>query len=311
MTTTWWNTLKSGLQRSSANIGSKFKSIFTNRKIDFQTLDELEELLIQSDMGVEVAAALRKDLSTAQLEEKDNQSLILQYLAGRIEDILKPVEVPLTLMPDQLNVILMVGVNGSGKTTTIGKLAQQWTQQGLKVSVAACDTFRAAASEQLEIWAKRTGVDIYSGQDNQDPSSVAFEAVQTARQAKKDVLIIDTAGRLQNKDHLMQELSKMSRVIKKIIPDAPHHNILILDATTGQNALSQIEAFTKAYPLSGLIITKLDGTAKGGIVVKIAQHYKLAIHAIGVGETLTDLQPFNANLFARALLGVEPNDKHI
>jgi fused signal recognition particle receptor len=301
--TTWWSRLTSGLKRSSAQVGTKLRSLFVNRRIDADLLDEIEELLIQSDMGVSTAAQMRGHLEALKLPPSTTADEVLEHLAEFMALRLQTVEHPFTFTTG-LNVVLMVGVNGSGKTTTISKLARQWMDKGLKVELAACDTFRAAATEQLAVWADRLGVPLYQTQTGHDASGLAYDAVQEAQKSGADVLIIDTAGRLQNKEHLMKELEKIQRVIKKVIPEAPHHALLILDATTGQNALAQVKAFQEQVNVTGLIITKLDGTAKGGVLVALADTYNIPIYALGVGESFDDLQPFSAKHFARALVGL-------
>lgn len=303
MTSTWWNRLKSGLKRSSTEVGEQLKAALFHRKVDAQTLDDIEDILIQADMGVETAAQIRSHLNSLKLSPATAGEDVMEHLQQYIENKLEPVTKTLELHKNKLQIVLMVGVNGAGKTTTIGKLAWQWAKAGYTVELAACDTFRAAATEQLKIWADRVGVPVYTANQGSDPSALVFDAIKKAQENKVDVLVVDTAGRLQNKAHLMDELQKILRVIKKIIPDAPHHTILILDATTGQNAISQTEIFSKSCSLTGLIVTKLDGTAKGGMVVALADRFALPIYAIGVGESVDDLQPFTAKQFATALLG--------
>ena len=305
MTTTWWQRLKTGLKRSTNQVGSKIRDVFINRKLDAALLDEIEDILIQADMGVATAAMLRAHLSDQKLSPDTTSDEVLAILAQHIETKLEPVAKSMTFSKTSLNVVLMIGVNGSGKTTTISKLAKQWKDQGYVVELAACDTFRAAAIEQLQVWADRLNVKLYTSQQGHDASGLAFESIQKASKSGANILMIDTAGRLHNKDHLMDELTKIQRVLKKIIPDAPHHVILVLDATTGQNAIQQVDVFQKAANVTGLIITKLDGTAKGGIVVGLADKYGLPIYGLGVGESFDDLQPFSAKQFAYALVGLE------
>lgn len=305
MTTTWWQRLKSGLKKSTNQVGSKIRDIFVNRKLDSALLDEIEEILIQADMGVSTAAILRAHLSDQKLSPDTTSEEVLTLLADHIETKLTPIAKEMALPKETLNVILMIGVNGSGKTTTISKLTKQWKDNGYKVELAACDTFRAAAIEQLQVWADRLSVPLYTSKQGHDASGLAFESIQKASKSGANILMIDTAGRLHNKDHLMDELSKIQRVLKKVIPNAPHHVILVLDATTGQNAIQQVDVFQKAANVTGLIITKLDGTAKGGIVVGLADKYALPIYGLGVGESFEDLQPFSAKQFARALVGLE------
>jgi fused signal recognition particle receptor len=302
----WWSRLKKGLKRSSDRLGDGIKTIFVSRKLYQATLDELEELLITSDLGVEAAARLTADLGKQRLDQDITIEEVKAFLASSIEGILDPVVHPL-LLDSALkpHIVLVVGVNGSGKTTTMGKLAKQWKDQGLSVMMAAGDTFRAAAVEQLQIWGQRLGVPVISGAPGADAAGLAYDALIQAQKAGADVLLIDTAGRLQNKAHLMEELKKIQRVIGKIDEKAPHSTLLILDGTTGQNAHSQVQNFKEIIGITGLIITKLDGTARGGVVVSLAQKFGLPIHAIGVGETADDLRPFTSRDFARNLLGLE------
>ncbi|MDP3371933.1 MAG: signal recognition particle-docking protein FtsY [Candidatus Paracaedibacteraceae bacterium] len=305
MTTTWWQRLKAGLKSSTNQVGSKIRNVFVNRKLDASLLDEIEDILIQADMGVSTSSMLRKHLASLKLSPETSSEEVLMLLADKIEERLTPVAHEMTFLKGALNVVLMVGVNGSGKTTTISKLAKQWKNLGYSVELAACDTFRAAAIEQLVIWAERLFIPIYTSKQGHDSSGLAFEAVQKASKSGADILLIDTAGRLHNKQHLMDELAKIQRVIKKVIPKAPHHVILVLDATTGQNAVQQVDIFQKSAQITGLIITKLDGTAKGGVVVGLADKFNLPIYGIGVGESFDDLQPFSAKQFAHALVGLE------
>ena len=302
----WWSRLKKGLKRSSDRLGDGLKTIFVARKLDQSTLDELEELLITSDLGVEAASRLTTDLGKQRLNQDISLEEIKVFLANAIEHILTPMAQPL-LLNDSLkpHVILVVGVNGSGKTTTMGKLAKQWKDQGLSVMMAAGDTFRAAAVEQLQVWGQRIDVPVVSGAPGADAAGLAYDALLQSKQAGADVLLIDTAGRLQNKAHLMEELKKIQRVLGKIDESAPHSTLLILDGTTGQNAHSQVQNFKEIIGLTGLIITKLDGTARGGVVVSLAEKFGLPIHAIGVGESADDLRPFSSRDFARNLLGLE------
>lgn len=297
----WLNRLTKGLSKTSAALGSGITQIFSHKKPDAVSLDELEDLLIMADLGVDLAGQLRQEIAAQKFTKDNHAEQIRQHLTARIAGILQPYSQPLVL-DHKPQVILVCGVNGNGKTTTIGKLAHKWRQAGKSVMLAACDTFRAAAVEQLHIWAERTHSQFSSGAANSDPASVAYTAFERAKQQNIDVLLIDTAGRLQNKTNLMEELAKIIRVLKKIDPDAPHNIVLVLDATTGQNALSQTEIFSKIVGLSGLIVTKLDGSAKAGVVVALANRYKLPIHCIGVGEQTEDLQPFNAQEFADALI---------
>lgn len=302
----WLARLKSGLSRSKAVITGGITNIFTKRKLNDATLEELEELLITSDLGVaasmRVCASLAKNRFDKEIAPEEVQAELATEIARILEPVAKPLNMAKTL---NLRVILMVGVNGSGKTTTIGKLALKFKTAGQSVVLAAGDTFRAAAIEQLQVWGERTNTPVVTAKVGSDPAGLAFDALDRALRDKADVLIIDTAGRLQNKTGLMEELAKIVRVIKKRLPDAPHDTVLVLDATTGQNALSQVEIFQQVAQVSGIIMTKLDGTARGGVLVACAEKFGLPIHAIGVGESVDDLQPFEAVSFARALVGLE------
>jgi fused signal recognition particle receptor len=301
----WFDRLRRGLSKTSTQLTQGIVSVFTKRKLDAATLDELEDLLIQADLGMDTAARIIKSLSDSRYNKEISPEEVSAVLAGEVERVLAPVAVPLTLDPARRpHVILMVGVNGSGKTTTIGKLARIFTGQGKRVMLAAGDTFRAAAIEQLKIWGERTGSPVVSGQQGADAAGLAFDAIKRAREEEREILIIDTAGRLQNKAHLMAELEKIIRVLRKFDASAPHSVLLTLDATTGQNALSQVEVFRKTAGVTGIIMTKLDGTARGGILVAIAAKYGLPVHAIGVGEAVEDLQPFEPGDFARAIAGM-------
>ena len=302
----WFQRLRAGLSRSSAALRNNISAIVTRRKLDQATLDELEEALIGADLGVETAGALVKELGRDRYGREVTDVEIKEALAGLIAKELEPYAEPLAHREwARPQVVLVCGVNGTGKTTTIGKLASQARAGGLKVVLAACDTFRAAAVEQLQIWGQRNGVPVIRGKEGQDPAGLAFDALQQARSQGADLLLIDTAGRLQNKQALMDELSKIIRVVKKLDPKAPHDVVLVLDATTGQNAHNQVDVFKQMVDLSGLIVTKLDGTAKGGVVVALARRFRLPVHAVGVGEGIDDLRPFEAKAFARALLGLE------
>ena len=275
----------------------------TARVLDDAMLESLEELLIQSDMGVETALKVAAALAEGRFGKKLGALEIKSLLAAEVAKILAPVARPMPIYQKRPQVVLVVGVNGSGKTTTIGKLASQFKAAGKSVVIAAGDTFRAAAVEQLQVWGDRAGVPVMTAPEGSDPASLAYEAFQHARTDGADLLMIDTAGRLQNRADLMEELAKIVRVLRKIDPDAPHNTLLVLDATTGQNALNQVKEFTRIADVSGLIMTKLDGTAKGGVLVALADQVGLPIHAIGVGEKIEDLAPFDANDFARALTG--------
>lgn len=302
----WLAKLGLGLKKSSQKISGGISDIFTKKRIDAETLAELEDLLISADMGVKasakIAAAFGKKRFDKELDEKD----IRRELAAEIEKILEAWEKPLAIDAEKKPfVILMVGVNGAGKTTTIGKLASKLSAQGKKVSMIAGDTFRAAAVEQLQVWGRRCGVRVFAKETGADAASVVYEGLQEAVKCGDDVVFIDTAGRLQNKAGLMEELKKVVRVIKKILPEAPHATLLTIDATTGQNALAQVQAFKEIIEVSGLIVTKLDGSAKGGILTAISEECGTPVHFIGVGEGIEDLDEFNAADYARNLLDVE------
>ncbi len=273
------------------------------RVLDDAMLEELEELLITADLGVDTALKVSARLAEGRFGRAVAVDEIKQALAGELARILEPVARPLPLYPKRPQVVLVVGVNGSGKTTTIGKLASQLRGAGKSVVIAACDTFRAAAVEQLQIWGDRAGVPVLTAPQGSDPASLAFDAMARAERDGADILLVDTAGRLQNRADLMEELAKIVRVIRKKDPEAPHNTVLVLDATTGQNALSQVEIFRKIADVSGLVMTKLDGTAKGGVLVALADRFGLPIHAIGVGEAIDDLAPFDPDEFAAALTG--------
>ena len=301
----WFSRLKEGLSKSSKTITGSITAIFTKRKLDRETLQELEDTLIQADLGITVAERIIKAVSQGRYDKEVDPEEVKQILADEVAKVLKPVEVPFNFGTEKPFVILVVGVNGSGKTTTIGKLGSIAAAEGFKVMFAACDTFRAAAIEQLTVWGNRIGATTMSRPTGADSAGLAFDALKQAREDGTDILFIDTAGRLQNKAYLMDELDKVVRVIKKQDEAAPHAVLLVLDATTGQNALAQADVFTKVAGVTGLIMTKLDGTARGGILVAIAEKFKLPIHAIGVGESIDDLQPFDAQGFARAIAGFE------
>ena len=300
----WLSRLTQGLSKSSKSITTSITSIFTKRKLDATTLEELEDVLIQADLGIAVSERIIKAVSAGRYDKEIEPEEVKRILAQEVAKVLKPVEVPFNFGSEKPFVVLVVGVNGAGKTTTIGKLGAIATGEGFKVMFAACDTFRAAAIEQLTIWGERVGAKTLARPTGSDSSGLAYDAMQTAREDGTDILFIDTAGRLQNKAYLMDELDKIVRVVKKQDETAPHAVLLILDATTGQNAISQAEIFTKVAGVTGLIMTKLDGTARGGILVAIAEKFALPIHAIGVGETIDDLQPFDADAFARAISGI-------
>ena len=302
----WFQKLKTGLFKSSDKITQDVKKIFVNKKLDVQTLNDLEELLIMADLGPASAEKLTAELANEKFDKNIKPDEVRVFLAKKIEETLVEIARPVELDNNQKpNVILVVGVNGTGKTTTIGKLAHQYSGQGKKIIIAACDTFRAAAVEQLEIWAQRANAGFLKGNEGTDPASLAFDALQKAKAENSDILFIDTAGRVQNKTELMEELAKIIRVIRKIDPTSPHHCLLTLDATTGQNALSQVEIFKQVAEISGLIITKLDGSAKGGVLLSLAEKFNLPVHAIGVGEKIEDLQSFEASDFAKSLMGLD------
>jgi len=302
----WLKRLAAGLKRSSSKLGEGIAGIFTKRKLDTATLAELEELLIASDLGPATAKSLTQKIAKDRFDKDIAENEIREALATEIAAILQPVAKPLAPNPaNRPHVVLVVGVNGSGKTTTIGKLSKLLRGEGKKVMLVAGDTFRAAAVEQLKIWGERTGSPVVTGAPNADAAGLAFGALEQARRDNVDVLLIDTAGRLHNKSDLMAELQKMIRVLRKLEPAAPHDVVLVLDAGIGQNALQQIEAFKEMVSITGLVLTKLDGTARGGVLVALAERFKLPVHAIGVGETADDLRPFSADGFARALLGLE------
>jgi fused signal recognition particle receptor len=275
------------------------------RELDDAMLEQLEELLIAADMGVDTAMRVTANIAEGRMGRKLSSLEIREILAAEIARIMEPVARPLPLYAKKPQVVLVVGVNGSGKTTTIGKLASQFRAAGKKVVIAAGDTFRAAAVEQLQVWGSRAGVPVLTAPEGSDPASLAFDAMTKAEAEGADLLLIDTAGRLQNRQDLMEELAKIVRVIRKKDPDAPHNTLLVLDATTGQNALSQVEIFRKLADVSGLVMTKLDGTAKGGVLVALADRFGLPIHAVGLGEQIDDLAPFDPDDFARALTGLD------
>ncbi len=284
-------------------LGRKEPVKVVRRTLDDAMLESLEELLISADMGVETALRVTANIAEGRFGKKLSVAEIKDLLAKEIARIMEPVAKPMPLYKQKPQVVLVVGVNGSGKTTTIGKLASQFKAAGKSVVIAAGDTFRAAAVEQLQVWGDRAGVPVLTAPEGSDPASLAFEAMEKAERDGADLLMIDTAGRLQNRQDLMEELAKIVRVIRKKDPEAPHNTLLVLDATTGQNALSQVEIFQKIADVSGLVMTKLDGTAKGGVLVALADRFGLPIHAIGVGEQIDDLQPFDPEEFALALTG--------
>ena len=303
MRTSWFKSLKAGLSKTSARFSSSVRSLLGRSNVSSETMEQLEDLLLTSDIGVAATASLLESVKRAKPSE--DPDFALRALAAGISQILTPCATELQLTAAGPTVILMCGVNGNGKTTTIAKLAHLYQTQGKRVMLAACDTFRAAASEQLAIWAGRIKVTCVQGAEREDPASVAFRALSQAIEQQVDVLLIDTAGRLHTQHNLMAELGKITGVLKKLVPAAPHHCILVIDATTGQNAFRQVAAFQKEAGISGLIISKLDGSARGGVVVGLAKEFALPIHFIGLGESLADLQPFVANDFTELLLGLE------
>jgi fused signal recognition particle receptor len=303
---TWLQRLTTGLSRSSNALSEGIAAILTKRKLDAAALDDLEDTLIRADLGSATAAAVVAALRSSRYDREITDAEIKEVLAAEIVKALAPVALPLSVDPDRKpHVILVVGVNGTGKTTTIGKLAAKLRGDGKSVVLAAGDTFRAAAIEQLKIWGGRVGAKVIAREQGADAAGIAFDAVTAARAEGVDVLLIDTAGRLQNRTELMEELEKIIRVMKKVDATAPHAVLLVLDATVGQNAISQVEAFGKSANVTGLVMTKLDGTARGGILVAIAEKFKMPVHFIGVGEGVDDLQPFTARDFARAMAGIE------
>ena len=302
----WFARLKSGLSRSTASLGEGITSILSRGKLDQETLDALEDHLIAADLGIATAAAVTGKLAAERFDKSISDAEVRSALAEHIVAILEPVARPLAIDPaHKPHVILVAGVNGTGKTTTIGKLANQLHAQGHSIVLAAADTFRAAAIDQLKIWGERAGVDVVAGEVGGDAAGLAFAALEKAQAEGADLLMVDTAGRLQNKADLMDELVKVVRVLRKLDPSAPHDSLLVLDATTGQNAISQVATFKDQCGISGLIMTKLDGTARGGVLIAIAEQFELPIHAIGIGEKITDLRRFDARAFAEALTGVE------
>jgi fused signal recognition particle receptor len=301
----WRDRLFGGFRRTSDKLGDNIAGLFTKAALDEQTLDEIEEALIVTDLGPAMAARIRERLAEGRYNRTLTEEYLREILAEEIEAVLKPVAKPLEIDAfPRPHVILVIGVNGSGKTTTIAKLAHLLQEQDYSVMLAAGDTFRAAAIGQLQVWADRVGVPLISGKEGGDAAGVVFEAVKQATTVGTDVLIVDTAGRLQNKRELLDELAKIRRVLGRLNPEAPHDVVLVLDATTGQNALNQIEIFGDVAQVTGLVMTKLDGTARGGMLVAAAERFGLPIHAIGVGETIDDLRPFDPAELARAIAGV-------
>ena len=301
----WLQRLRDGLAKSSRRLSTGIAEVFTRRRLDDQALEALEDVLVTADLGVATAARLTAALAQDRFDKEVDGDEVRAALAAHIAEILAPAARPLAIAPaHRPHVILFVGVNGSGKTTTIGKFAQKFHDEGRRVMLAAGDTFRAAAVEQLQVWGDRVGVPVIAGAPGADAAAVAYQALAAAREAAVDVLLIDTAGRLQNKRELMDELAKINRVIAKQDPAAPHDRVLVLDGTVGQNAHAQVAAFQDATEVSGLIVTKLDGSARGGVVVALTEKFGLPVHAVGVGEGVEDLQPFDARDFARNLMGL-------
>ena len=302
----WLSRLRAGLSRTSSRLSDGIGGIFSGRKLDDAALEELEDLLITSDLGVETATRLSAELARTRFDKEVSADEIRGALADEVTRILAPVAKPLTAnSAHRPHIILVTGVNGSGKTTTIGKLAKRLKEDGKSVMLAAGDTFRAAAIEQLKIWGERAGCPVVATSQGADAASLAFEAIDRARAENMDVLIIDTAGRLQNREDLMQQLQKVVRVISKQDETAPHDTLLVLDAATGQNAHSQVQTFQSMCNVTGLVVTKLDGSARGGVLVALAEKFGLPVHAIGVGEGEDDLRPFEADAFARSLVGMD------
>ena len=307
----WFRKLTDGLKKSSSKMTSSLTGLFTSKKIDASSLEELEDALIASDIGPRTAMAIAQDLSKIKFDGEPDADKWRAALAGLLRDKLTPMEKPLITSSDNKpHVILLVGVNGSGKTTTCGKLARKFQDDGKSVMLAAGDTFRAAATEQLQGWGLRTDTPVITGEAGGDAAALAYRAMEQAHENGTDILIIDTAGRLQNRSELMDELAKIHRVIGKFDETAPHDSIIVLDGTVGQNAIAQTKAFQQAAALTGMIITKLDGSAKGGIVIALGDDFGLPLHMVGVGEGADDLQAFNATEYAAALVGILPEEAH-
>jgi len=302
----WMARLKDGLSRSSNKLTGGITDLFTKRKLDNEALEELEEILITGDLGVETAMRICEQIAKTRFGKEVSPEEIREAVAEQIAPILEPVAKPLEVNSENKpHIILVCGVNGSGKTTTIGKMTKQFQEQGKSVMLAAGDTFRAAAVEQLKVWGERNNCPVIARDTGADAAGLAYDAIEQAKSAGSDILIIDTAGRLQNKSDLMAELEKVIRVIRKLDEGAPHDCLLVLDATVGQNAHSQVDVFKKMVNVTGLVVTKLDGTAKGGVLVALADKFNLPVHAIGVGEGIDDLKPFEARAYARNLMGLE------
>ncbi len=303
---TWFERLRKGLSRTSGGLGDSITSLFTKKKLNTQMLDDLEDILIQADLGLSVSTRITQVIAKGRYDKEIEPEEIKNILSTEIEKALFPVAKPLIIEKmDRPFVIMMVGVNGSGKTTTIGKLSAKFQRDGLSVMFAAGDTFRAAAVEQLKAWGQRTQAAVMAREEGADAAGLVFDAMRGAQISKTDILLVDTAGRLQNRSELMNELEKVIRVMKKVDATAPHAVLLVLDATVGQNALSQVEIFSKMAGVTGLVMTKLDGTARGGILVAVAEKFKLPIHFIGIGEAVDDLEPFHPREFADAIAGLD------
>jgi fused signal recognition particle receptor len=302
--TSWWKRLSGGLKRTSSSLGGAIGGLVTKRKLDAETVEELEHELIRADLGPEFAGRIASAFAEGRFDKAIAPDDVKALLAGEIEKVLSPVAKPLEVTGKPF-IVLVAGVNGSGKTTTIGKLAAKFRAEGKSVMLVAGDTFRAAAIDQLKIWGESTGASVMAREPGADAAGLAFDALGAAKTQGVDIVLVDTAGRLQNRAELMSELEKMVRVMRKVEPSAPHAVLLVLEATVGQNALSQVDIFGKIAGVTGLVMTKLDGTARGGILVAIAARFGLPVHFIGVGEGVDDLQPFTARDFARAIVGLE------
>ncbi len=300
----WWKRLSGGLKRTSGSLGGAIGALVTNRRLDPETLDALEDELVRADFGEDLAVRIVNEFGEGRYPQGLTPDEVKAVLAAEIEKVLSPVAKPLEVTARPF-VVLVAGVNGSGKTTTIGKLAAKFRNEGKSVMLVAGDTFRAAAIDQLKIWGERTGAKVIAREPGADPAGLAFDALTAAKTEGVDIVLVDTAGRLQNRAELMGELEKIVRVMRKVEPNAPHAVLLVLDATVGQNALNQVEIFGKIAGVTGLVMTKLDGTARGGILVAIAARFKLPVHFVGVGEGVEDLQSFTARDFARAVVGLE------
>ena len=302
----FWRRLTGGLKRTSSALGSAISDLVTKRELDAETISDIKDVLVRADLGLDTADRIGDALAEGRHDKAISPAEVNAVVAAEVEKVLDPVAQPLAIDPAHKPfVILVAGVNGSGKTTTIGKLASKYRAEGRKVMLAAGDTFRAAAIDQLKIWGERSGAEVIAREAGADAAGLVFDAVRAAKERGVDVLLIDTAGRLQNRSELMDELHKVVRVMKKVDASAPHAVLLVLDATVGQNALSQVEVFRKVVGVTGLVMTKLDGTARGGILVAIAAKFKVPVHFIGVGESVDDLAPFSAQDFARAIAGVD------